>query len=354
MKLGSGHAFIDNKLVVLLVIVLILNTVIAGLNFNILFMHFTDKSDTDGCQEGFLSHKVIAQDMLEYSKRFAQDLNVQERPSVKEALATFSYEIDLAEGGDELMRLIFNYGRQVQETILKEWDALLREKILTLINQDKNLKQESGKVQFTLKIIPGDKVFADPPVLHEETLEKIYEQYMEGGMVQEAAFRIEVEESRSRMLVPYNPLDYIETLTHELDALRVNMHEMRVAAGMAEMSGPGVVIKLYDAQNGYTASDIIHDSDVRDVVNELFASGAKGVAVGGQRLIATSPIRCVGPVIRVNQKEISANPVVIEAVGDPDVLASGLDIIRFSLEFHRNFRFEIEKSDNITLPQYRS
>ena len=120
------------------------------------------------------------------------------------------------------------------------------------------------------------------------------------------------------------------------------------------MSGPGVIIKLYDAQNGYTATDIIHDSDVRDVVNELLAAGAKGVAVGGQRLIATSPIRCVGPVIRVNQKEISANPVLIEAVGDPDVLASGLDIIRFSLEFHRKFQFEIEKRDNVILPQYRS
>ncbi len=129
---------------------------------------------------------------------------------------------------------------------------------------------------------------------------------------------------------------------------------MRVGAGLAEMSGSGVVIKLYDAPEGYTASDIIHDSDVRDVVNELFAAGAKGVAVGGQRLIATSAIRCVGPVIRVNQKEISANPVVIEAVGDPEVLSSGLDIIRFSLEFHRNFRIEIEKKDNVVLPFFRN
>ena len=132
------------------------------------------------------------------------------------------------------------------------------------------------------------------------------------------------------------------------------MHELRVAAGLAEMSGPGVVIKLYDAQDGYSAGDLIHDTDVRDVVNELFAAGAKGVAVGGQRLIATSPLRCVGPVIRVNQKEIPANPVVIEAVGDADVLTSGLDIIRFSLEFHRNFRVEIEKKENVKLPQFRS
>ena len=89
------------------------------------------------------------------------------------------------------------------------------------------------------------------------------------------------------------------------------------------------------------------------MVNELFAAGAKGVAVGGQRLVTTSPIRCVGPVIRVNQKEIRANPVTIEAVGDPEVLASGLDIIRFSLEFHRNFRVEVEEKESIVLPQYR-
>lgn len=191
-------------------------------------------------------------------------------------------------------------------------------------------------------------------LLSEETLAEINKLYTEGGMTQEQVFRIELEEGRSRMLVPYNPLDYIQALTEEIDALRVSLHEVKVDSGMAEMSGPGVVIKFYDAHNGFEASDIIHDSDVRDMVNELFAAGAKGVAVGGQRLIATSPIRCVGPVIRVNQKEISANPVIIEAVGDPEVLSSGLDIIRFSLEFHRNFRIEIEEKDNIVLPPYRN
>ena len=123
MKLGSGHALIDNKVLVLVGILLILNTVVAGLNFNILYLQFTN--DT---QEDFHPQKVMAQDMLEYSRRFAQNLHVQDRPSVKEALAAFSYEIDLTEDSDELTRLIFNYGRQVQETILKEWDALLREK----------------------------------------------------------------------------------------------------------------------------------------------------------------------------------------------------------------------------------
>lgn len=348
MKLGSSHSVVDNKMLILVTIVLILNTVLVGLNFNILYMQFSDN------KEDLISKQVVAQDLLEYTRRLSQDLGVQDRTSVKEALATFNYEIDLAKDSDELARLIFTYSRQLQETILKEWDALLREEILLLINQDKNLQKETGKIQFTLRITNADGVIADPPVLHEDTLKEILDLYQKSGMAQERVFRIEVEESRSRMLVPYNPLDYIQTLTEELDSLRISMHEMRVAAGFAEMAGPGIVVKLYDAPEGYTASDIIHDSDVRDVVNELFAAGAKGVAVGGQRLIATSPIRCVGPVIKVNQKEIPANPVVIEAVGDPDVLASGLDIIKFSLEFHRNFRIEIEKSDNIVLPLYRN
>jgi len=350
MKLASSHIVVDNKMLVLVTVVLILNTVLVGLNFNILYMQFTDNNK----KEDLIPKQVVAQDFLEYSRRLSQDLGVQDRASVKEALATFSYEIDLAQDSDELARLIFTHGRQVQETILREWDALLREKILIIINQDKNLQKKTGKIQFTLRITNAEGVIADPPVLHEDTLKQILDLYQEGGMAQERVFRIEVEESRSRMLVPYNPLDYIQTLTEELDSLRVSMLEMRAAAGLAEMAGPGVVVKLYDAPEGYSASDIIHDSDVRDVVNELFASGAKGVAVGGQRLIATSPIRCVGPVIRVNQKEIPANPVVIEAVGDPDVLASGLDIIKFSLEFHRNFRIEIEKKDNIIPPYFKN
>ncbi|MGI5876028.1 MAG: DUF881 domain-containing protein [Dethiobacteria bacterium] len=348
MKLGSGHAIVDNKVLVLVIVILILNTFLAGLNFNILYRQ------TEECEEDYLSKQVMAKDLLEYNRRLAQDLGVQGRSPVKEALASFNYEIDLAKDGDELSRVIFNHGRQVQETVLRERDALFREKALALINKDQNLLQENEKIEFTLRVSPNEGVITEPAVLHEDTLAKILELYSEGGMSQEQVFRIEMEKGRCRMLSPLNPLDYIKTLSEELDSLRVNLHEVRVAAGLSEMAGPGVIVKLYDAPNGYATSDIIHDSNVRDVVNELFSAGAKGVVVGGQRLIATSPIRCVGPVIRVNQKEIPANPVVIEAVGDPEVLASGLDLIRFSLEFHRDFRFEIEKKDNIVLPPYRN
>jgi len=350
MKPGSSYVVVDKKMLFLVAILLILNTALVGFNLNFLYTQFT----RNNAPVTFVPKQVMVEDMIEYTKHLAQDLGVQDRASVKEKLATFCYELDLAQDSADLARLLFTHGRQVQETILKEWDALLREKILALIDRDKNLQRQPGKTQFTLRVSPNNGALADPAVLPADLLDEIWNLYLEGGMAQERVFRIEMEEGRSRMLVPYNPLDYVQTLSEELDSLRVSMHELRVAAGLAEMSGPGVYIKLYDSQGGYGAGDLIHDIDVRDVVNELFAAGAKGVAVGGQRLITTSPIRCVGPVIRVNQKEISANPVIIEAIGDPEVLASGLDIIRFSLEFHRNFRVEIEEKENVILPPYRN
>lgn len=348
MNMGTGTN-ISNKVLVLLIIVLIGNTLLVGLNLN-----FSYSQQGEGEEEELVYKQGIAQDLVAYSRRLAQDLDVQNRSSVREALASFNYEIDLAQDSDELSRVIFTHGRQLQETILREWDILMREKILSLVNQDPQMQRQSEKTEFTLRISRSEGVEADPPLLDEDTLDEIHELYREGGMSQEQVFRIEVEEGRSRMLVPYNPLDYIQSLNEEIDSLRVSLHEVRTAAGLAEMSGNGVVIRLFDAPGGYGAGEVIHDSDVRDVVNELFAAGARGVSVGGQRLISTSPIRCVGPVIRVNQKEISANPVVIEAIGDPDVLASGLDIIRFSFEFHRDFRFEVDKKEGIVLPPYRN
>ncbi|HHU76696.1 MAG TPA: DUF881 domain-containing protein [Firmicutes bacterium] len=348
MKSASSYPTVDNKVVIIFIMVLILNTVMVGFGFNFIRSHYTDT------QEKVVYKQVMAEDLLEYSRKLAQDLGVQDRPPVREVLAGFNYDIALSKDSDELSRVIFNSGRHVQEVILKEWDALFREKIINLINQDGNIKKRTDKIEITLRVSSAEGAVCEPEFLHEDTLEEVNKLYGESGMSQDQVFCIEVEEGRSRMLVPYNPLDYIQTLTEELNALRVNLHEVKVASGYAEMAGPGIEIKFYDAQNGFEASDIIHDADVRDMINELFAAGAKGVAIGGQRLIATSPIRCVGPVIRVNQKEISANPVIIEAIGEPEVLSSGLDIIRFSLEFHRNFRIDIDIKENIVLPPYRS
>ena len=107
--------------------------------------------------------------------------------------------------------------------------------------------------------------------------------------------------------------------------------ETKAFAGTLPVRGPGVIVILKDSPKVNSSlvsqerlSDyIVHDRDVREVVNELFAAGAEAVSVNGQRLVGNSSIRCVGPVVRVNSTPIAV-PFVIKAIGDPDALESAL------------------------------
>jgi uncharacterized protein YlxW (UPF0749 family) len=113
------------------------------------------------------------------------------------------------------------------------------------------------------------------------------------------------------------------------DVQRV-IEENKMIAGTVAVHGPGIVVVLQDSpkQNpSETRQDVIsdyivHDRDIREAVNELFASGAEAIAVNGQRLIASSSIRCVGPVVLVNSTQI-APPFIIKAIGKPETLESG-------------------------------
>jgi uncharacterized protein YlxW (UPF0749 family) len=107
--------------------------------------------------------------------------------------------------------------------------------------------------------------------------------------------------------------------------------ENKVFAGTVGVHGPGIVVLLKDSPKRNTSvmaqenlgDYIIHDRDVREVVNELCAAGAEAIAVNGQRLVADSSIRCVGPVVRVNSTPIAA-PFFIKAIGDPETLENAL------------------------------
>ncbi len=64
----------------------------------------------------------------------------------------------------------------------------------------------------------------------------------------------------------------------------------------------------------------IQDHDLADLVNVLWIAGAEAIAVNGVRLTALSAIRSAGDVVLVGFVAVLA-PYVVEAVGDPAVLA---------------------------------
>jgi len=110
------------------------------------------------------------------------------------------------------------------------------------------------------------------------------------------------------------------------------LRETKFLTGTEPAHGPGVVVTLNDSPKldpAETRQDVIsqfmvHDSDIQAVTNELFAAGAEAVSVNGQRLIASSSIRCVGPVVLVNSVQVAA-PYVVKAIGKSDVLEKALE-----------------------------
>ena len=76
---------------------------------------------------------------------------------------------------------------------------------------------------------------------------------------------------------------------------------------------------------GYNVNDlVVHQQDLEAVMNALWAGGAEAMTVQGERLSATSSVRCVGNVLLLHGRQYSP-PYVIEVIGDPEQLQASLD-----------------------------
>ncbi|HHY47207.1 MAG TPA: DUF881 domain-containing protein [Firmicutes bacterium] len=146
---------------------------------------------------------------------------------------------------------------------------------------------------------------------------------------------------------------------HAVETVRQELARVQAVAGLVPMTGPGVVLVLNDsrkqAQPGESADlFLVHDEDILKVVNELFAAGAEAVSVNGQRMIATSEIRCAGPTISVNNTRIGA-PYQIVAIGDPQTLDSALHMRDGIIDTLKawGIQVRITQVPSVTVPAYK-
>jgi uncharacterized protein YlxW (UPF0749 family) len=138
-----------------------------------------------------------------------------------------------------------------------------------------------------------------------------------------------------------------------------------VSVGLVALAGPGVEITLDDAPTrsdgtlpaGARLDDlVIHQSDVQAVVNAVWASGADGVAIMGQRMVATSAVRCVGNVLLLQGRTYSP-PFVITAVGSgsgvrAQLAASPQVAILEQAADAFGLTFTVHDRASVTLPAY--
>jgi uncharacterized protein YlxW (UPF0749 family) len=105
----------------------------------------------------------------------------------------------------------------------------------------------------------------------------------------------------------------------------------REAAGFSALRGPGLTVTLDDALRsdgvrppGAEPDDLlVHQQDLQAVVNALWAGGAEAMSIMGERIISTSAVLCVGPVLLLHGRPHSP-PYRITAIGDPDALRAAL------------------------------
>ncbi|MEG1857192.1 MAG: DUF881 domain-containing protein, partial [Pseudoflavonifractor sp.] len=85
------------------------------------------------------------------------------------------------------------------------------------------------------------------------------------------------------------------------EALKAEVERLEMEAGLTDLEGPGVTVALRDSSAANVTGDeqdyLIHDSDLLSVINELRDAGAEAISLNGERLLASSEVRCAGAVV---------------------------------------------------------
>ena len=151
--------------------------------------------------------------------------------------------------------------------------------------------------------------------------------------------------------------------TEMLKEINAELERQKMMAGLLAVEGPGVQVILDDSSiqsasaTAESSDYLIHEYDLRDVVNLLWLAGSEAIAVNGERIVATTSIYCVGSTVMVNDTRLSP-PYLIQAVGDPvvqeDVLSNPayLQEIKQRAELY-GVQFKVNRIGTLTLLAYK-
>lgn len=146
-------------------------------------------------------------------------------------------------------------------------------------------------------------------------------------------------------------------------AAQAAVDPLRQPGGLTAVSGPGITVVLNDAQDvsGDLGVDpnqlVVHQSDLQAVVNALWAGGAEAMTIAGQRVIATSAVRCVGNTLLLNG-DVYSPPFRVAAIGPyrtmQDALGAspGVRLFKEAAQYY-GLGYTVEAEDKLNLPAYR-
>lgn len=132
------------------------------------------------------------------------------------------------------------------------------------------------------------------------------------------------------------------------------LEELNTYLGLTEVTGSGIIITIQDnrASKLVTAYDLVHDEDIRRVINEIKNIGADAISVNGQRIVQSTVINCAGAIVQINGETVGS-PFVIEVIGNDylyyNITRPGSYLAKMEED---GLKIDVKKSDNITIEKY--
>ncbi|MFF3063568.1 DUF881 domain-containing protein [Oerskovia sp. NPDC057915] len=135
-----------------------------------------------------------------------------------------------------------------------------------------------------------------------------------------------------------------------------------IVAGSVPVTGPGLSVTLDDAPPTHQSRSanvddlVVHQQDLQEVINALWAGGAEAMTLQGQRVTPTTAFRCVGNVLNLHGRVFSP-PYVVSAIGDASALQASLDrspAIGIYQEYVDAYGlgWKVEKSSSMDIPAF--
>ena len=132
---------------------------------------------------------------------------------------------------------------------------------------------------------------------------------------------------KSQILQLRSQVEQLEAASAGNDALVTELNDelqrARLAAGLVDLEGPGVVVQLEDSTqpvppDAAPADYLVSAADLRAVTDELWLDCAEAIAVNGERVTATSGVTDVGSSILLNGAYLQP-PYQVVAIGPADL-----------------------------------
>jgi len=127
--------------------------------------------------------------------------------------------------------------------------------------------------------------------------------------------------------------------------------------GLTDVTGTGITITVSDSNTESVSLDlsslIIHDSDLRGLVNELANAGAEAISINNERIVNSTCITCAGNVIQINGNKVGS-PFVIKAIGNQESLYGAITRAggyTYALKA-RSIQVDSKKSNNIQITKF--